>query len=60
LVRRAVSLILDHEDLKLQAGDVVSPPGTNPRKAHCLRQSLRILFVLLDGVYDEALKQVFA
>jgi uncharacterized cupin superfamily protein len=60
LVRRAASLILDHEDVKLQAGDVVSQRGTNPRNAHCLRQSFRILFVLLDGVYDEALKQVSA
>jgi mannose-6-phosphate isomerase-like protein (cupin superfamily) len=51
-----LTLILDEEDVTLKAGDVVIQRGTNHGWRNVSDRPCRILFVLLDGVYDEALK----
>ena len=53
-----LTLILDEEDVTLKAGDVVIQRGTNHGWRNVSDKPCRILFVLLDGVYDEALKRV--
>ena len=51
-----LTLILDEEGVTLKAGDAVIQRGTNHGWRNLSDRPCRILFVLLDGVYDEALK----
>jgi mannose-6-phosphate isomerase-like protein (cupin superfamily) len=54
-----LTLLLDEEDVKLKAGDVVIQRGTNHGWRNVSNKPCRILFVLLDGEYDAELKQLF-
>jgi mannose-6-phosphate isomerase-like protein (cupin superfamily) len=54
-----LTLLLDEEDVRLKAGDVVIQRGTNHGWRNLSDKPCRILFVLLDGEYDEALAMQF-
>jgi mannose-6-phosphate isomerase-like protein (cupin superfamily) len=54
-----LTLLLDEEDVLLEAGDVVIQRGTNHGWRNLSDKPCRILFVLLDGEYDEALAMQF-
>jgi quercetin dioxygenase-like cupin family protein len=54
-----LTLLLDDEVVDLKAGDVVVQRGTNHGWRNVSDKPCRILFVLLDGEYDDELKQEF-
>ncbi len=51
-------MVLDHEDVVLHAGDVVVQMGANHAWANRSDKPAKILFVLIDGVFQEGLGQV--
>ena len=53
-----LTLLLDEEDVDLKAGDVVIQRGTNHSWRNRSDKPSRILFVLLDGEFDDGLKTV--
>ncbi|MGV1045929.1 cupin domain-containing protein [Limnohabitans sp.] len=50
-----VVLVLDDSEVLLQAGSVVIQRGTNHAWANRSNRTCRMLFVLVDGVYDSAI-----
>ncbi len=52
-----LTLILDDEDVLLKHGDVVVQRGTSHSWANRSDKPCKILFVLIDGQYDPALRQ---
>jgi mannose-6-phosphate isomerase-like protein (cupin superfamily) len=54
-----LTLILDDQDVDLEAGDVVIQRGTNHAWRNKSDRPCRILFVLLDGEFDAELEQAF-
>jgi quercetin dioxygenase-like cupin family protein len=50
-----LTLILDEEDVKLHAGDVVIQRGTNHAWSNRSDKACRILYVLIDGRFDPEL-----
>ncbi len=50
-----VTLVLDDQDVELQAGDVVIQCGTNHAWSNRSDRPCRMLYVLIDGQFDPAL-----
>jgi quercetin dioxygenase-like cupin family protein len=50
-----VTLVLDDEDVELEAGDVVIQCGTNHAWSNRSDKPCRMLYVLIDGTFDPAL-----
>ena len=50
-----VTLILDKEETVVRAGDIVVQRGTNHAWANRGKSLCRVAFVLIDGVFDDAL-----
>lgn len=55
-----IVMLLDDEEVHLQAGDVVIQRGTNHAWSNRSSKPCRMLYVLIDGVFDEELKGRFA
>jgi hypothetical protein len=53
-----VWLVLDGEDVQLKRGDIVVQRGTNHAWSNRTEQMARMVFILLDGRYAEALQEV--
>jgi uncharacterized cupin superfamily protein len=53
-----LTLILDDEDVVLKAGDVVVQRGTNHSWANRSDKICRVLYVLIDGKFDEELAAI--
>jgi len=51
-----VVMLLDDEEVHLQAGDVVIQRGTNHAWSNRSDKPVKMLYVLIDGEFDEALK----
>lgn len=54
-----LTLVLDDTEVQLKAGSVVVQRGTNHAWANRSDHLCRMLFVLVDGVYDPAIAQTF-
>jgi mannose-6-phosphate isomerase-like protein (cupin superfamily) len=54
-----LTMILDEGEVVLKQGDVVIQRGTSHSWANRSDKPCKILFVLIDGVFDETLKQQF-
>jgi quercetin dioxygenase-like cupin family protein len=54
-----LTMLLDDEDVVLKAGDVVIQRGTNHAWSNRSDKPVRILYVLIDGEFDAALKAKF-
>ena len=54
-----LTLLLDDEDVKLKAGDVVVQRGTNHAWSNRSGKPCRILYVLIDGAFDAELAARF-
>ena len=50
-------LIMDEGETTVRAGDIVVQRGTNHGWANRTNENCRIAFILIDGVFDESLKQ---
>ena len=50
-----ITLVLDREDVVLRAGDVVIQRGTNHAWSNRSNKVARMLYVLIDGRFDEEL-----
>jgi mannose-6-phosphate isomerase-like protein (cupin superfamily) len=55
-----LTMILDDEDVLLKQGDIVVQRGTSHSWANRSDKPCKILFVLLDGEYDSALKDTIS
>ena len=55
-----ITLLLDNEEVLMRQGDVVVERGTNHAWANRSGKPCRMLFVLVDGVFDPQIKQHFA
>lgn len=55
-----VVMLLDDEDVHLKAGDVVIQRGTNHAWSNRSDKPVRMLYVLIDGTFDEELKSAFS
>jgi mannose-6-phosphate isomerase-like protein (cupin superfamily) len=60
LVEGALTLVLDDSEVELQQGDVVVQRGTNHAWANRSGKPCRMLFVLVDGRYDSAIRDALA
>lgn len=54
-----VVMLLDDEDVHLKAGDVVIQRGTNHAWSNRSDKPVKMLYVLIDGEFDEELKNKF-
>ena len=54
-----IVMLLDDEDVHLKAGDVVIQRGTNHAWSNRSDKPCRMLYVLIDGEFDEELKSKF-
>ena len=54
-----ITLVLDKEDVHLKAGDVVIQRGTNHAWSNRSGKVCRMLYVLIDGQFDEQLEGWF-
>lgn len=54
-----LTMILDEEDVVLKQGDIVVQRGTSHSWVNRSDKPCKILFVLLDGEFDDELKQAF-
>jgi quercetin dioxygenase-like cupin family protein len=54
-----ITMVLDHSDVELKAGDVVIQCGTNHAWSNRSGAPCVIAFVLIDGEFDEELKERF-
>jgi mannose-6-phosphate isomerase-like protein (cupin superfamily) len=54
-----VVMLLDDEDVHLKAGDVVIQRGTNHAWSNRSDKPVKMLYVLIDGEFDEELKSKF-
>jgi quercetin dioxygenase-like cupin family protein len=54
-----VVMLLDDEDVHLKAGDVVIQRGTNHAWSNRSNKPCKMLYVLIDGAFDEELKNRF-
>ena len=52
-----IVMLLDDQDVHLKAGDVVIQRGTNHAWSNRSGKPCRMLYVLIDGEFDEALKE---
>jgi mannose-6-phosphate isomerase-like protein (cupin superfamily) len=52
-----ITLILDNEETVVRAGDIVVQRGTNHAWANRGKSLCRVAFVLIDGVFDDALAE---
>ena len=52
-----VTLVLDDQDVELEAGDVVIQCGTNHAWSNRSDKPCRMLYVLIDGTFDPALAE---
>ena len=50
-------LIMDEGETTVRAGDIVVQRGTNHGWANRSSENCRIAFILIDGAFDESLKQ---
>ena len=50
-------LIMDEGETTVRPGDIVVQRGTNHGWANRTNENCRIAFILIDGVFDESLKQ---
>lgn len=53
-----LTLIVDHGETKLQAGDIVIQRGTNHAWANRTANNCRVAFILIDGQFDKALENL--
>ena len=53
-----VVLMLDDEEVHLKAGDVVIQRGTNHAWSNRSKSVVRMLYVLIDGKFDEELEPI--
>jgi mannose-6-phosphate isomerase-like protein (cupin superfamily) len=53
-----VTLVLDEQDVELEAGDVVIQCGTNHAWSNRSDKPCRMLYVLIDGTFDPSLQAV--
>ncbi len=51
-----VDMLLDDEEVHLEAGDVVIQRGTNHAWSNRSGKPVKMLYVLIDGEFDEGLK----
>jgi quercetin dioxygenase-like cupin family protein len=54
-----IVMLLDDEDVHLKAGDVVIQRGTNHAWSNRSDKPAKMLYVLIDGEFDEELKSTF-
>jgi mannose-6-phosphate isomerase-like protein (cupin superfamily) len=54
-----ITMVMDDADVHLRAGDVLVQCGTNHAWSNRSKQPCVVAFVLIDGAYDEELKQRF-
>jgi uncharacterized cupin superfamily protein len=54
-----IVMLLDDQDVHLKAGDVVIQRGTNHAWSNRSDKPCRMLYVLIDGEFDEELKAKF-
>jgi mannose-6-phosphate isomerase-like protein (cupin superfamily) len=54
-----ITLLLDNEDVKLRAGDVVIQRGTSHAWSNRSGKPVKMLYVLIDGKFDPALAAQF-
>ncbi|TMV63635.1 cupin domain-containing protein [Thioclava sp. BHET1] len=59
VIEGEVTMLLDHEDVLLHAGDVVIQCGTNHAWTNRSEKDALIAFVLIDAEYEPELKQRF-
>ena len=55
-----IVMVLDKEEVQLKAGDVVIQRGTNHAWANRSGKPAKMLYVLIDGEFDPALKDHFS
>jgi len=53
-----ITMLLDDSEVILKAGDILVQCGTNHAWVNRTKEPSTVIFVLIDGVYDEALNQV--
>lgn len=60
VIEGELTLVLDNSEVQLKPGTVVVQRGTNHAWANRSGKPCRMLFVLVDGVYDPAIAQALA
>ena len=60
VLKGEITLLLDDRDVVLQAGDVVIQRGTNHAWSNRSDQPVLMLYVLIDGQFDDELKARFS
>jgi uncharacterized cupin superfamily protein len=51
-----ITMLLDDDEVHLRAGDVVIQRGTNHAWSNRSGKPVKMLYVLIDGAFDEELK----
>jgi len=54
-----ITMLLDHSEVELKAGDIVVQVGTNHAWSNRSGKPCRMLFVLIDGKFDPELSEKF-
>lgn len=54
-----IAMLLDDSEVHLKSGDVVIQRGTNHAWSNRSGKPVRMLYVLIDGTFDDNLKQTF-
>jgi mannose-6-phosphate isomerase-like protein (cupin superfamily) len=54
-----ITMLLDEQDIVLKAGDIVIQRGTNHAWSNRSGKPVRMLYILIDGKFDPALKAQF-
>jgi uncharacterized cupin superfamily protein len=54
-----ITMLLDDDEVHLRAGDVVIQRGTNHAWSNRSGKPVKMLYVLIDGAFDEDLKAKF-
>jgi mannose-6-phosphate isomerase-like protein (cupin superfamily) len=55
-----MTLVMDDQEIVLNAGDVVVQRGTNHAWSNRSSERVRMLYILIDGRFDEELSKLFA
>jgi quercetin dioxygenase-like cupin family protein len=55
-----ITMLLDDSEVELKAGDILVQCGTNHAWVNRSDQPCTVVFVLLDGVFDDKLKEMIA
>ncbi len=54
-----MTLVMDDQEILLKTGDVVVQRGTNHAWSNRSTKRVRMLYILIDGVFDSELKELF-